>query len=394
MASAAKPGAGSDQGAVSTRPQEDEVAHKHARGLPTYDELPAFRGLKGCAWELWGKDDELGTVNLLTEDVIQRAAKQEIRTGRTVCLNWPLQFPSRPAFGRKIPSILTFAKDNPGLPIRDDVIHINTQSGSQWDGLKHYGLEEYNVFYNKQSLSDGNLEIHDPSEIDRVRIKLGIHNFAKHGICGRAVLLDLVEYYTSDTGSELSYDPWSPHALSVADLEACARKEGVVFRQGDILLLRVGFIQKYYASSIEEKHYLGTGREAEKFAGIEQSEDMKRFLWNNHFAAIASDQPSMERWPPLPGVQPLHPTIIGLWGMPIGEMFDLEGLSQVCKETGRYTFFFTSWPLHIIGGAASPPNAAVSVPWFHRHGQKSENMASGVLLIYATAVCNNNVLCM
>ena len=29
-------------------------------------------------------------------------------------------------------------------------------------------------------------------------------------------------------------------------------------------------------------------------AGIEQTEDMKRFLWDNHFAAIASDQPALE----------------------------------------------------------------------------------------------------
>ena len=29
-------------------------------------------------------------------------------------------------------------------------------------------------------------------------------------------------------------------------------------------------------------------------AGIEQSEEMKRFLWDNHFAAIASDMPSLE----------------------------------------------------------------------------------------------------
>ena len=28
--------------------------------------------------------------------------------------------------------------------------------------------------------------------------------------------------------------------------------------------------------------------------GIEQCEDMKRFLWDNHFAAIASDQPALE----------------------------------------------------------------------------------------------------
>ena len=30
-----------------------------------------------------------------------------------------------------------------------------------------------------------------------------------------------------------------------------------------------------------------------------------------------------------------------------GEFFDLEALSQVCKETKRYTFFFTSWPLNM-----------------------------------------------
>ena len=29
-------------------------------------------------------------------------------------------------------------------------------------------------------------------------------------------------------------------------------------------------------------------------AGIEQTEDMKRFLWDNHFAAIASDMPALE----------------------------------------------------------------------------------------------------
>ena len=36
-----------------------------------------------------------------------------------------------------------------------------------------------------------------------------------------------------------------------------------------------------------------------------------------------------------------------LWGMPIGEFFDLEALSKECAETGRYTFFFSSWPLNM-----------------------------------------------
>ncbi|KAF9239090.1 hypothetical protein BU15DRAFT_74780 [Melanogaster broomeanus] len=277
---------------------------------------------------VWGKDDELGTINLLTEDVVRRAAKEEMRTGKTVSLNWPIHFPSRPVFGRKIPTITTFVKGSPSVPIRDDVIHINTQSGSQWDGLKHYGLHDYNVFYNNtpaDSLAEGEMEIHDPSEIDPARVKLGMHNWSKHGICGRGVLLDLVHYYTADGGA-LPYDPWTTHPISVAELEACAKKQGVVFRQADILLIRVGFIQKYYDSSNDAKAALRGGPEVERFTGIEQSEDMKRFLWsrgaagtrNNHFAAVASDQPSLERWPTPQGVPTLHQTIIGLWGMPIG----------------------------------------------------------------------------
>lgn len=31
----------------------------------------------------------------------------------------------------------------------------------------------------------------------------------------------------------------------------------------------------------------------------------------------------------------------------LGEFFDLEKLSQTCAEMGRYTFFFSSWPLNM-----------------------------------------------
>ena len=52
----------------------DKVRH-----LPSYDELPTFDGFPGCAWEVWGKGDQLGTVNLLTNEVVRRAAKEEIQ---------------------------------------------------------------------------------------------------------------------------------------------------------------------------------------------------------------------------------------------------------------------------------------------------------------------------
>lgn len=46
--------------------------------LPTFDELPPFKNFSGCAWKVWGPDDQLGTVNLLTDKVVQRAAQEEI----------------------------------------------------------------------------------------------------------------------------------------------------------------------------------------------------------------------------------------------------------------------------------------------------------------------------
>jgi hypothetical protein len=54
-------------------PEEEEMK------LPTYDELPMFKDMPGCAWSLWGEKDQLGTVNLLTEEVVARAANEEIK---------------------------------------------------------------------------------------------------------------------------------------------------------------------------------------------------------------------------------------------------------------------------------------------------------------------------
>ncbi|KAH8112197.1 hypothetical protein DFH11DRAFT_1608464 [Phellopilus nigrolimitatus] len=324
--------------------------------LPSFDALPRFKELNGCAWGVWGAGDQLGTINLLTEDVVREAAK-EVKTGLTVCLNWPINFPEKPVFSRKPPEIALIAR-SPTASSRDDEISINTQSGSQWDGLRHFGVAAHGIFYQNTPstfFTMGQFKTPDPLNVDPERIKYGIHNWAQHGICGRAVFLDLVRYFTRN-GDALPYDPWTSHAFSVAELEACAQDQGVEFKQADILLIRAGFTKRYYESSQAEKDKLSAS--AETFAGIEQSEEMKRFLWNNHFAAIASDQPALERWPPVEGKEHMHQTIIGLWGMPIGEMFDLENLSEVCAATGRHTFFFTSWPLNILGGCASPPNAA------------------------------------
>ncbi|KAI0823830.1 hypothetical protein BC628DRAFT_1420575 [Trametes gibbosa] len=341
---------------ISTHLRSSETMSAAARPLPTFDELPGFKDFTGCAWEVWGKDDQLGTINLLTDEIVKEASK-EIKTGKAIGLNWPINFPAKPAFHRKQPEHDVIFHAQFGA-VHDDILHINTQSGTQWDGIKHFGLVHHGLFYQGTPASffkSGNLNITNPSDIDPELIKYGIHNWAQHGICGRGVFLDLVKFYTEAHG-RLPYDPFTSHPIPLTDILACAKKQGVTFRRGDILLLRVGFIQRYTAATEEERTALTTRPDC--YAGIEQGEDMKRFLWDNHFAAVASDQPALERWPPLEGVNHLHQTLLGLWGMPIGEFFDLEALSKHSAETGRYTFFFSSWPLNVLGGVASPSNAA------------------------------------
>lgn len=337
--------------------KESKVEEKW-KNLPTFDELPTFKDMPGCAWSVWGENDQLGTVNLLTEELVARAAKEEMKVGKSVSLNWPLNFPDKPLYGRKSPQVRMGLRE-PTKVSRDDEIHINTQSGSQWDGLRHFGIVDHGVCYNNtpnDSMPIGIFPMPDPNNIDPKLKHLGIQNWADHGICGRGVLLDLVRHKSKAGTIPLPYDPWLTYRFSVEELEECAQAQGVTFRRGDILVLRVGFIQKYNKVTTEERDALA-GR-PETSAGIAQTDDMKRFLWNNHFAAIAGDQPALESWPPPEGVHHLHQSILGLWGMPIGEFFDVEKLSETCAELGRYTFFFSSWPLNIIGGCASPPNAA------------------------------------
>lgn len=57
------------------------LSEAEERKLPSFDELPKFHDMAGCAWDVWGKGDQLGTVNMLTDVVVKRAAQEEIKYG-------------------------------------------------------------------------------------------------------------------------------------------------------------------------------------------------------------------------------------------------------------------------------------------------------------------------
>jgi len=68
--------------------------------LPRHDELPVREGAPaGAAWGVFGDDDQLGTINLMTPATVVEAARS-IRSGRTFALNLPIDIPNPPLFGR------------------------------------------------------------------------------------------------------------------------------------------------------------------------------------------------------------------------------------------------------------------------------------------------------
>jgi hypothetical protein len=185
--------------------------------------------------------------------------------------------------------------------------------------------------------------------------KLGIDAWAKKGIIGRGILLDV---YSWAQKSGKAYDPFTNHPITADDLLACAESQGTSFKTGDILLIRTGWLATYNALSTSERSERGTmPLDKHFYTGLDATESMKDLLYDNYFAAAATDNVNFEVWPPESYESSLHACMLSMWGMPIGELWDFETLAGMCREKGRWEFLVVSKPVNVPGGVGSLPNA-------------------------------------
>jgi kynurenine formamidase len=312
--------------------------------LPSYDELPAAPGGGRSGWGLFGPDDDLGLMNLITEEVT-RAAVALAKRGAVFSLNAANDFLDPPLLGRpRLQVEQQLVRE--GRALNEVYSDFNPQSSTQWDALAHVAFDE-NVFYNGATLDQ--VLAGERNTIDA---------WARRGIATRGVLLDLER---SGVAAGDEYDPLSSKAFSVADLERARAAAGVELRPGDVLILRTGFMRAYRELPAEERERIST-REALRAPGIEHTEEMARWLWDSHAAAVAADCPALEVWPMdhSPEAFPfgcLHQVILGQFGMAIGELFWVEDLAEDCAAGGAHEFLFTSAPLNTRGGFGSTANA-------------------------------------
>jgi kynurenine formamidase len=311
------------------------------REIPGYAELlQRTDAPAGSAWGVFGPDDQLGTLNFIGPDEIAAAATT-ITKGRVFPLNLDLSLPN-PGFFDRSPPTQTMVPSNNGAILDDYLDGFYPQGSSHWDGLRHCAHREHG-FYNATSVTAASR----PGGA-----ALGIQHWAKRGIVGRGVLIDIPRALQHDA---ITVDPLAYFEVTATVLAQALDIQRTELRAGDVLLLRTGWLAAY--RELDSRQRTGLASAEPPHPGL-YGREIPAFLWDHRIAAIAADNPALEAARPIHGVSlELHEQLIALLGMPLGELWDLEDIASDCAQDGRYTFFLTSSPLAVVGGAGSPANA-------------------------------------
>src|SRR5581483_9125979 len=256
-------------------------------GLPSYDRLPVIEEL-GIR-HAWGVlDPNLGTIGLLTAAAVAAGAAL-VRTGELFNLDLPLDEPDPPLFGRDPYRHEIFATDRNHVDDRLDTLF--PQGSSQWDGLRHVRAREHGFF--------GGLHA-GGGDFEPGAGPLGIEHWARHGIAGRGVLVD-VSRARAAAGRPI--DPLASETIGPEDLQAALDAQGIELHPGDIVCIRTGWLTAYRALDAAGRKAIAARPPVSGLAG---SEAMARWLWDAHPAALVLDNPTVEVAPGDRAVGSLH----------------------------------------------------------------------------------------
>ncbi|MFE9120766.1 cyclase family protein [Streptomyces sp. NPDC007172] len=285
-------------------------------------------------WGRWGADDERGTLNHISDEVVREAAG-EIRCGLRVSLALPLQQDGvqTGVIPGRVNPLHTMVQINqeifgPGtIACSDDAVTLGLQSATHWDALTH--VSHSGKIYNGRPAAT--ITAHGGAEFSGID---------KPGhIVSRGVLLDVARAKGLDrlTGG---------HAVTPEDLAEAEEFAGVTVRAGDIVLVRTGQIQVYLAG---DKHGYG-------YPSPGLSVRTPEWFHARDVAAVANDTLTFEIFPP--EIEdlwlPVHALDLVEMGMLQGQNWNLEALSTACAEASRYAFLLSAMPEPFVGGTGTP----------------------------------------
>ena len=311
--------------------------------IPKYAELPKNETTgEHHAWSCFGPGDELGTMNFIGPAQV-KAALESATEGRVVNLDLPLDLP-QPSLSRGRGGYVHHI-ERTRMSSDDHLDNFFLQCSSQWDAVAHIRYREFGYYGGRQ---DAGLD----------RGELGIDRLARKGVVGRGVLVDWAGWRASQ-GRPVDATKRTP--ITTADLDATLAWQKTALVQGDIVVLRTGWLRWYLELDDARRRATGGTLHNEEGGidtpGLAPGVEMAQWLWDHRVAAVAADNPALEVLKVRRDEGFLHRRIMPLLGMPIGEFWYLEELANACRDRGRYDFFLTSAPVNLPRGVGSPANA-------------------------------------
>ncbi|CAD5283176.1 MULTISPECIES: cyclase family protein [unclassified Imperialibacter] len=284
----------------------------------------------------WGPDDEIGTLNMITE-ASQLKVLSQIVSGKVydLSVDYFVGMPSFHSLGDPgYQYWLTHTPhgtvvDNPNglgeamnkkVSYTGDAISMYTHMGTHIDALNHFGLNGkiWNGFTPEEHLGDKGWK------------KTGAETIPP--IIARGVLLDVAA-----AKGPLPKN----YRITAVDLQLTLKKQNVRLQNGDVVLIRTGQAQHYENSTDYLDNYPGISLDAVKWL----VEEMGIML-------LGADNLSFEAFPPerTDNWVPVHTYLLAEKGAMFIEQMFLEELSA--NEV--YEFAFIAASLKLRGASASP----------------------------------------
>lgn len=308
------------------------------RPVPTQDDvLGYFDTLSN--WGRWGDDDELGTLNHITDDV-RLAAARAVRHGRSVSCAWEVAVPQDM---ERSTTACPCAADMPGAEHMPPAFHADRRWGFSREqlGFAFHGNTVTHVDSPCHLFWDGVMYNGRPhSLVDPAAGSVwAAVTAAAHGIVTRGVLLDVAavrDVRWLEPGQGVFPD----------DLEEAERRQGVRVRPGDAVLLRTGHGRA--------RHEDGAGQ------GITQTgwhASCLPWLHERGVALIGADTPQEVQPSGYAGVlMPVHAVGLVAMGLWLLDNCDLEECARTAAGLGQWDFQLAVAPVRFAGTSGSPVN--------------------------------------